>query len=101
MVLTVFRSRVRPEEAEAFHALADEMMALAQSMPGFRSYEVFVSESGERASLIEFDTAEELRAWREHPRHVAAQREGRDRFYENYRLQVCQPIRQSDFQRQD
>lgn len=101
MVLTVFRSRVRPEEADAFNALADEMMSLAQSMPGFRSYEVFVSQSGERASLIEFETAEELQAWREHPRHVAAQREGRDRFYESYSLQVCQPIRESEFQRSD
>ena len=37
MVLSVFRSRLRPEHAEGFQTLADEMMALARAMPGFRS----------------------------------------------------------------
>lgn len=99
MVLSVFRSRLRPEHAEEFQALADEMMTLARSMPGFRSYEVFVSDDGERASLVEFETAETLRAWREHPRHSAAQQLGRERFYESYSLQVCEPMRESRFER--
>ncbi len=100
MVLTVFRSRLRPEHEEEFHALADEMMALARSMPGFLSCEVFISQSGERASLVEFETAEHLQAWREHPRHRAAQALGRERFYEDYTLQVCDPMRTSRFERE-
>jgi len=100
MVLSVFRSRLRPLHAEEFQALADEMMTLARSMPGFRSYEVFVSDDGERASLVEFETAEALRGWREHPRHVAAQQLGRERFYESYSLQVCEPMRESRFVRE-
>lgn len=101
MVTTIFRSRLRDEHAAEFHALADEMMELARSMPGFVSYRVYVAEDGERASLIEFDTAEHLRAWREHPRHRAAQQLGRERFYEAYTLQVCEPLRESRFSRDD
>ena len=99
MVLVVFRSRLRAEHAEEFHALADEMMALAEAMPGFVSYRVYTAPDGERASLIEFETAEQLRAWREHPRHREAQRRGRERFYEEYTLQVGEPARESRFRR--
>jgi heme-degrading monooxygenase HmoA len=99
MVLAVFRSRLRAEHAEEFHALADRMMALATAMPGFVSYRVYVAEDGERASLIEFETAEQLRAWREHPEHRAAQERGRERFYEEYTLLVGEPVRESRFRR--
>ena len=36
------------------------------------------------ASLVEFESPEHLRAWREHPEHREAQRIGRERFYEEY-----------------
>jgi antibiotic biosynthesis monooxygenase (ABM) superfamily enzyme len=60
MVVTVFRSKLRPENAESFQALADRMMAIASAMPGFISYKVYRAEDGERCSVIEFDTHEHL-----------------------------------------
>ena len=99
MVLAVFRSRLRPEFDDEFQALAARMLELARSMPGFISYKVFASDDGERASLIEFETAEQLRAWREHPEHREAQRLGRERFYTSYTLQVAEPERESRFER--
>ncbi len=99
MVLAVFRSRLRPEFDDEFQALATRMLELARSMPGFISYKVFASDDGERASLIEFETAEQLRAWREHPEHREAQRLGRERFYTSYTLQVAEPGRESRFER--
>lgn len=99
MVLAVFRSRLREENAEEFQRLAEEMVGIARAMPGFLSYKVFVAEDGERASLIEFDTPEHLLAWRQHPRHVEAQGIGRERFYHEYTLHVGEPLRESRFQR--
>lgn len=99
MVLVVFRSRVRPEAAEEFGRLAEEMMEIARAMPGFVSYKVFAAEDGERCSVIEFESAERLRAWREHPRHRRAQELGRERFYQEYTLQVAEPTRSSHFER--
>lgn len=99
MVLVVFRSRLRPEAAEEFGRLAEEMMEIARAMPGFVSYKVFAADDGERCSVIEFETAEHLRAWREHPRHRSAQELGRERFYEEYTLQVGEPTRSSRFER--
>ena len=100
MVLVVFRSRLRPERADEFRALAEKMLELARSMPGLVSYKSFASEDGERCSVIEFESAEQLLAWREHPDHVQAQQLGRERFYEAYTLQVAEPIRESRFARE-
>jgi heme-degrading monooxygenase HmoA len=100
MVLSVFRSRLRPEHEAEFQALASRMMKLAEAMPGFVSYQVYVSADGERCSLVEFETAEQLRAWRDLPAHREAQRIGRERYYAEYRLQVFeQPARESRFGR--
>ncbi len=98
MVVSIFRSRLRAEHAEEFGALAAEMMAIAESMPGFVSYTVFVSDSGERCSIVEFESHQELLAWREQPGHVEAQRQGRERYYSEYSLQVCDVVRESRFE---
>lgn len=100
MVLSVFRSRLRPENEAEFQELAARMMKLAESMPGFISYKLYVSSDGERCSLVEFETAEQLRAWRELPAHREAQRIGRECYYAEYSLQVFeQPLRESRFKR--
>lgn len=99
MVITVFRSRLRPEHAAEFQALADEMLEIARAMPGFLSYKVYKAEDGERCSIIEFESPDHLRAWREHPDHRAAQRLGRQRFYQEYTLHVAEPTRESRFPR--
>ncbi|MCF2527781.1 antibiotic biosynthesis monooxygenase family protein [Yinghuangia soli] len=87
-VVTVFRSRVRPEAEAEFRALAVEMRAAAEAMPGFVDYKVYVAEDGERVSVIVFATAEHQRAWRDDPRHQEAQKAGRDRFYSAYSMQI-------------
>ena len=99
MVISIFRSRLRPENGAEFQELAARMLELAQSMPGFLSYKVYTSDDGERCSIIEFDSAEHLRAWREHPEHREAQRIGRERYYEEYSLHVGEPARESLFTR--
>jgi len=73
------------------------MLALAQAMPGFISYKSFLAEDGERCSVIEFESHEHLRAWREHPDHRTAQALGRERFYAEYSLYVAEPEREAHF----
>jgi heme-degrading monooxygenase HmoA len=80
-----------------FQALAARMLAIAESMPGFISYKSFSSPDEERASIIEFESLEYLDAWRNHPEHTQAQHLGRERFYAEYSLAVCSPIRSTSF----
>ncbi|MGH8502609.1 MAG: antibiotic biosynthesis monooxygenase family protein [Gammaproteobacteria bacterium] len=94
MVVTIFRSRLRPEHEQAYLEMATRMRALAAGMPGFLSFKTFQAEDGERVSVIEFESEQALGAWREYPDHREAQALGREAFYAEFQIQVCSIIRQ-------
>jgi heme-degrading monooxygenase HmoA len=75
--------------AKEYSKLAGEMLALAETMPGFIAFKTFAAEDGERVSIVEFADHKSHHAWRKHPRHLEAQRLGRDKFYNEFRIQVC------------
>lgn len=91
-VVTVFRSRVRDDAWEEYEILAARMSMLAESMPGFLERKTFTADDGERVTLVAFASAQEQRAWRDHPEHRAAQRIGIERLYSEYRIQVCEQL---------
>jgi heme-degrading monooxygenase HmoA len=95
--LIVFRNRVRPGVEEAYDRRAGEVYAIAETMPGLVESKDFVADDGERLALIEFDTPAHLAAWRDHAEHRVAQGEGRDRWYAEYRLDICNVVRSSRF----
>jgi heme-degrading monooxygenase HmoA len=97
MVITVFRSRVRPEAQEEYSRWAARMSELARSMPGYISHKGFVAEDGERVTLVEFESEEAQRAWAVHAEHVDAKKKGRKDFYSEYRVQVCTLQRESAY----
>ncbi|HJU40860.1 MAG TPA: antibiotic biosynthesis monooxygenase [Tahibacter sp.] len=89
MVLTVFRTKLNPGVDAEAEAIGTRLYALATSMPGFVSYREFQGADGESVALVEFASAQELAAWRNHPEHLDAQRIGRERLFSEYRVQVC------------
>ncbi len=70
-------------------------------MPGFVSFDAYTDASGKRVSIIEFESEETLRAWRDHPEHLEAQRLGREAFYSEYSLEVCEKQRDAHFRFMD
>jgi heme-degrading monooxygenase HmoA len=99
MVITVFRSRLKPEAQEEYRHWATRMSELARQMPGYISHKGFVAEDGERVTIVEFESEESLRAWALHPEHVEAKKKGRTSFYLEYRIQICSLQRESAFPR--
>jgi heme-degrading monooxygenase HmoA len=97
MVITLFRSRLRPEHHKEYEVWASRMNELAAQMPGFVSIKTFTAEDGERVSIVEFESEETMRVWRNHAEHREAQELGQNLFYSEYRIQVCQPIRDYSF----
>lgn len=92
-VLTVFRSRLADGAYDAgYEARAEEMLRRARSMPGFLEFKSFTEPDGERVSIIGFATIEDQRAWARDAQHLAAQREGREAFYAEYRIVVAEVI---------
>ena len=72
---------------------------LARTMPGFIDVKSFKAEDGERLTIVWWQDEETLRAWREQARHRVAQRTGRERWYEYYKLEVAEVIRANNFDR--
>jgi heme-degrading monooxygenase HmoA len=99
VVTTLFRSRLRPEAREEYERWAQRMNELAAAMPGFVSIKTFAADDGERISIIEFESEADHGAWRDHPEHREAQRLGRERFYAEFQIQICAPVRRYGFSR--
>lgn len=97
MVVTVFRSRLKPGMEAEIEPVGARMYELASSMPGFISYREYQSDDGESVALVEFDSKDSLAAWRNHPEHLAAQAQGRSRWFADYRIQVCEVVREYSF----
>jgi heme-degrading monooxygenase HmoA len=87
-VITVFRSRRRPEGESDYRRVAHEMETAARRADGFVDFKTFTADDGEHVSLVTFDSAAAHRAWRDDPDHRRAQRRGRDDFYLDYSIQV-------------
>jgi heme-degrading monooxygenase HmoA len=87
-VMTVFRSRLRTDGAEAYADHAARMSALARTVPGYIEHKVFTAEDGERVTLVRFADRESHDAWARHPDHREAQRAGIADYYEEYSIAV-------------
>jgi len=98
MMVVVFRAHRTPEGlGDEYLTALKRMEQLAVKMPGYLSHRAYVAEDGERLTLFEWESA--VRAWATHPEHVLTKQIGRERFYEDYDLQVCEVVRQSRFAR--
>ena len=97
MIVTVFRSRLKPGNADEYYQWAARIAALAKTMPGYVSHKGFVAEDGERVTIVEFADEESQRAWARQEEHVGAKKKGRADFYTEYKVQVCTVVRESKF----
>lgn len=101
MVVVLFRSKLMPDaRADGYSEMASEMDALARSMPGFVDVKSFTADDGERLTVVWWQDEETLAAWRQAERHRVAQRLGRERWYEYYKIDVAHIVRANTFARE-
>jgi len=93
MIVTVFRSRLNAESMDEYKRSATRMSDLARDIPGYISHKGFTADDGERVTIVEFESEQGMRAWATHPEHVEAKRKGRSLFFSEYRVQVCDVLR--------
>lgn len=95
MIVAVFKSRLNPESVAEYSQMAARMSVLAATIPGYISHKGFTAEDGERVTIVEFESEIGLRAWATHPEHVEAKKKGRELFFTEYRVQICNVVRDS------
>ena len=96
MVVVTFRNRFAPGiDLDEYGQRVGKLFEIVAAMPGFLGIRSYASEDGERISVIEFASQEALAAWRDQPDHRIAQELGKQQYYAEYHLQVCEVVRES------
>lgn len=99
MLIVTFRSRLTTTDPEGYAAMDATLSELVKDAPGFIAVKSYRADDGERLTLVWWQDAETLRAWRELPVHREAQRTGRAKWYEWYEMEVAEVVRESRFKR--
>jgi heme-degrading monooxygenase HmoA len=97
-IVTVFRQMLRDDVPEEYQALSAELERIARSSPGFIEFREFTAQDGEHLAIAIFETAEAEASWRDNAAHRAAQRRGREKFYQWYDVSVCEELRNSHWE---
>lgn len=93
MPITVFRLRLNEDYQAEYLEHAKRMNELAVAMPGYISHKRFTADDGERVTIVEFaDEASQL-AWANHPEHLESRRLGRELYFSEYDISVCDVTR--------
>ena len=95
----IFTSRRSTADAAGYAQMAAEMLTLAAQQPGFLGVESAREALGITVSYWRDEEA--IRAWKQHVDHLAAQRLGRERWYEAYAVRVARVERAYGFARED
>ena len=98
MIIVLFRSKL-VDAPDGYAEMAQEMDDLARKMPGFVDVKSFKAEDGERLTVVWWQDEATLKGWREQVRHRVAQRLGREKWYQYYKLEVAEVIRANAFER--
>jgi heme-degrading monooxygenase HmoA len=94
MIVTLFWSRFRDDMGEEKLAAYGEdvarMKEIAESFPGFVSIKSYTADDGERLSVVQFESEEARREFRDLPVHREIQQKARDNYYAWYRAMTCE-----------
>ena len=96
-VVTIFRNRLKPENVDEYYEWAARISALAKTMPGYLSHKTFAADDGERVTIVEFADEASQRGWSTQAQHVEAKKKGRESFYTEYSIQICEVKRETRF----
>jgi heme-degrading monooxygenase HmoA len=101
-VIVVLLSTVdRPGiDAEEYGRAAVRMREIVTSIPGFISFNSYVSDDGEELQVARFDSLEALEAWRTDPEHLEAQEKGRSSWFQEYWDQACSTVHEYHWTRE-
>ena len=99
MIVVLFRSRLTGLAGEDYAEMDARMLERARAAPGFVDVQSYAAEDGERLTIVRWRDQETLRLWREDAAHRAAQAAGRRLWYEWYRMEVAEVVRETRFAR--
>ncbi len=95
----VFSSQRTTADAEGYAEMSDRMFALAAQQPGYLGVEAVSGEDGFGMTVSYWENLETIRNWRAQAEHKIAQAQGREKWYEKYKLRICLVETEYDFEK--
>jgi heme-degrading monooxygenase HmoA len=91
----VIFTSLRTAGDNGYGAMSDEMDALAHQQEGFLGVESARNEIGITVSY--WRSLEDIKNWKANTRHLLAQKQGRNSWYEHYKVRICLVERDYEF----
>lgn len=83
----IFTSTLKKNEP-AYHELSARVLKEAENQPGFLGMDT--ARSGLGISVSYWKDMESIRAWKQHMGHKAAKAEGKEQWYDWYRIRIAE-----------
>lgn len=93
----VIFTSTQTSHTEGYAEMAEAMENLAKIQPGYLGLEHARSELG--ITISYWESLEAISNWKKNLDHMEAQRLGRSKWYEWYKIRICKVEREYEFQR--
>jgi heme-degrading monooxygenase HmoA len=98
MVVLLFSTVPRSEAVRAeYDEMNRAMRGLADGVPGFLGWDEYPAPNGGTFGVLRFEDDAALATWRDHPDHKDVHRRGVEDVYAEYRVEVCEVVRDASF----
>ena len=96
--LVIFRSTRKLDDGQLYSQWDEKMENLVKTIDGYEHHFGFRDETTrDGVTVAYFKSLEAISQWRQLDQHKMAQQLGRDSFYEEYSIQVCEVLRDYGF----
>ena len=94
----IFRSTRKLDDGKLYSQWSEKMENLVKTIDGYEHHFGFRDETTRGGVTVSyFKSLEAISQWRQLDDHKVAQQLGRDSFYEEYSIQVCEVLRDYGF----
>jgi heme-degrading monooxygenase HmoA len=91
----VIFTSLRTEGDNGYNSMSEEMAELAQQQEGYLGIESARNDVGITVSY--WRSLEDIKNWKANTRHLFAQKQGREKWYEHYKVRICKVERDYEF----
>lgn len=99
--VVVFTNQHRDTSDAAYGVMAEEMKALAKTMPGYLGFESARDENGFGFAISYWESEDAIKNWKQQADHLIAQRRGRSDWYDDYVVRVAKVERAYQMKKHD
>jgi heme-degrading monooxygenase HmoA len=96
--VVIFRSTRKLDDGSLYTKWSQEMEILVKTIDGYEKHFGFRDpETRQGVTISYFSSLESITEWKSVTDHRAAQELGREKFYEEYSVQVCEILRDYEY----